>query len=165
MAKVLNFRMYLFALISGGMITACSEKPSEQAVSEQTTQEAVVAENVEIKPIDPAGAAELVKNSEAIIVDVREPNEWDQGHIPGAMHIPVAQISLRLSELEDFRNTPVVLQCRSGVRSAQAAAKLKSAGFTQLYNLEGGILAWNAANMPTECDVAQADGSVAAGEC
>jgi rhodanese-related sulfurtransferase len=82
----------------------------------------------------------------AVIVDVREPDEWQAGHIPGALHIPVAMIPARLGELDPGRETIVV--CRSGSRSAHAAAYLQQAGFTRVYNLSGGLIAWARERLP-----------------
>lgn len=107
-------------------------------------------ENAQIMSITPQDAAKMLDEKQAVIVDVREIQEWNEGHILGAKHIPVAQITTRLAELEEFRDSPVIMQCRSGVRSAQAAVKLKAAGFKEIYNMEGGILAWDEATLPTE---------------
>jgi rhodanese-related sulfurtransferase len=69
---------------------------------------------------------------------VREKNEWQQERIPGVIHIPLSQLNGRLAELEAYKDTLIIVQCRSGRRSKQALTALKSAGFTELYNLEGG---------------------------
>jgi molybdopterin/thiamine biosynthesis adenylyltransferase/rhodanese-related sulfurtransferase len=74
------------------------------------------------------------------IVDVREPNEFEICRIPGAVLIPLRQLPSRVHELDP--SAEVVLQCRSGVRSAHATAWLRQAGFTRARNLTGGILAW-----------------------
>ncbi len=78
----------------------------------------------------------------AIILDVREEHEWKEQHIAGAIHIPLAQVESRVSELEQYKDSNVVVQCRSGKRSAKAASSLKAAGFTKVFNLTGGIIAW-----------------------
>jgi rhodanese-related sulfurtransferase len=75
------------------------------------------------------------------LIDVREPVEVAAGTIPGAVNIPLGQLSRRVSELD--RGRPVVLLCRSGNRSTTAAQYLASAGFTQVVNLQGGMLAYN----------------------
>ncbi len=75
-----------------------------------------------------------------VLVDVRDPHEWEIGHIEGAHLIPLGDLPARMHEL-DSRND-IVLQCRSGVRSMKALNMLRDAGFTRLKNMTGGILAW-----------------------
>ncbi|MGH1342981.1 MAG: rhodanese-like domain-containing protein [Nannocystales bacterium] len=76
----------------------------------------------------------------AALIDVRSPEEFASGHIEGARNIPVGEIGARSSEVGD-KEAPVVVYCRSGMRSAQAKATLDSAGFTQVHNL-GGMSRW-----------------------
>jgi adenylyltransferase/sulfurtransferase len=75
-----------------------------------------------------------------VIIDVREPREFQICRIPGSVLIPLAELPARISELDPQKE--VVLHCRSGGRSAQAAAFLKQRGFAQARNLKGGVLAW-----------------------
>ena len=104
----------------------------------------------EMESISPKEAAAMNTGKEAIIVDVREDTEWNEQHIPGAIHIPLAQLNERLSELKQYKDSPVITQCRSGRRSAQAFDVLKSAGFSKVYNMDGGIIAWDKAKLVTE---------------
>ncbi|MGV8910214.1 MAG: rhodanese-like domain-containing protein [Propionicimonas sp.] len=83
---------------------------------------------------------------QAQLVDVREDNEVAQGRVPGALHIPLGQLAGRLAELD--RQKPVIAICRSGNRSARATELLSAAGFT-CDNMVGGMLAWQAAGLPT----------------
>jgi adenylyltransferase/sulfurtransferase len=76
-----------------------------------------------------------------VLVDVREPFEYDICRIPGARLIPLGELASRMSELDSADE--IVLQCKSGVRSARALKLLQEAGFGKLWNLEGGILAWS----------------------
>jgi rhodanese-related sulfurtransferase len=87
-------------------------------------------------------AADMLLQRTALMVDVRERDEWNHGNIEGAIHIPLGQIEARLSELEAYRGTALIVQCRSGRRSKEGYRILESAGFTDLYNLDGGINAW-----------------------
>lgn len=96
----------------------------------------------ELASVTPREAASMFAAQKAIIVDVREDNEWNDQHIAGAIHIPLGQVGARLDELAQYKNSSVIVQCRSGKRSAKAAGILQSSGFTQVYNLSGGILAW-----------------------
>src|SRR5664279_3905884 len=81
----------------------------------------------------------------AILVDVREPEEWAAGHAEGARHIPLAQLGQRQSELPVGQ--PVITVCRSGVRSARAATLLAGQG-ADASNLDAGMRAWAAAGLP-----------------
>lgn len=87
-------------------------------------------------------------NDDALMLDVREDNEWAVGHIPNARHIRLGQLADQLSQLEKYKDKPIVAYCRSGHRSARACATLKKAGFTNVNNLAGGIIAWEQANLP-----------------
>lgn len=83
------------------------------------------------------------------VVDVRYPNEWEAGHIDGAVHVPGDYIFDRLDELD--ASQPVVTVCRTGSRSAEAAKELAGEGF-DVENLEGGIEAWVAESLPIRTD-------------
>lgn len=108
------------------------------------------AESVGVQSITPVDAEKKYTSKEAIIVDVREQGEWNDKHIPGVIHIPIAQLSSRISELDQYKDSPVIMQCHSGKRSAKGAVILHSAGFKQVFNLDGGIVAWNEAGLVTE---------------
>ena len=103
-----------------------------------------------IELISPQEAAAMYAGQQAVIVDVREDSEWNEQHIPGAIHIPLAQLNGRISELKQYKDTPVITQCKSGGRSAKALDVLKSAGFSKVYNMDGGIMAWDKAGLKTE---------------
>ncbi len=75
-----------------------------------------------------------------LLVDVREPLEWQMGHIAGSVHIPLGELKARMGELDPARE--IGLLCKSGVRSARALGLLQEAGFQKLRNIEGGIIAW-----------------------
>lgn len=92
--------------------------------------------------------ATRLMNEEALLLDVREDNEWAVGRLPNARHIRLGELSKRLSELEKFKDKPIVVYCRSGHRSARACALLKKSGFANPNNLAGGIMAWEQANLP-----------------
>jgi rhodanese-related sulfurtransferase len=96
--------------------------------------------------IDVAGAVAARRSETAQIVDVREADEWREGHIPGAMHIPLAQVSARAGELDPAR--PVITVCRSGRRSLVASDALQKAGFSDVVSLAGGMIAWAGAKQP-----------------
>jgi rhodanese-related sulfurtransferase len=82
----------------------------------------------------------------ALIIDVRELDEWREGHIPGALHIPLGSLSAHVNEID--RNSEVIVVCRSGARSGRAVAALMQSGYTQVANLSGGMIAWARLNLP-----------------
>lgn len=82
----------------------------------------------------------LADGSPFLLVDVREPFEWEMGHIDGSLHLPLGQLEARIGELDPALE--IGLLCKSGVRSARALRLLQEAGFQKLWNIEGGILAW-----------------------
>lgn len=93
----------------------------------------------------PAELELAARQGDVQIVDVRWPNEWDAGHIEGALHIPQDELDDRLAEIGHGR--PVVAVCRSGGRSAAVAEQLRSEGF-RAESLDGGLLAWADAGLP-----------------
>lgn len=83
----------------------------------------------------------------ALLVDVREQNEFDEVRIPGAQLLPLSELTARYEDLPKDR--PIIAQCRSGKRSAQATDFLRAQGL-DVVNLAGGILAWRDEGLPTE---------------
>ncbi len=81
-------------------------------------------------------------------VDVRTPEEWDEGHIPGATLIPLSELVERSGELP--KGEPILLYCRSGNRSLQAMNLLAAEGFSNLSTMDGGFIDWVAAGYPAE---------------
>jgi rhodanese-related sulfurtransferase len=98
--------------------------------------------------LTPAEATLKINRDEAVVIDVRDTAEWNAGRIPGARHIAMDQLAKRLPELEKFKERPVVIYCATGNRSASACGVLKKAGFTLVFNLDGGLPAWREANLP-----------------
>ena len=86
-----------------------------------------------------------------LLLDVREPDEWEVGHAPTAVHVPMGEIVARLDEIP--RDANVVVVCRSGHRSAAVTAYLTQGGW-HARNLAGGMLAWNAAGRPMTSETA-----------
>jgi rhodanese-related sulfurtransferase len=87
---------------------------------------------------------------DAHLLDVREQDEWDAGHAPGAQHLPMSQIQARLDEVPASRDLVVV--CRSGARSARVVQFLLGNGWQQVRNLDGGMQDWVAAGRPLVAD-------------
>ncbi len=84
----------------------------------------------------------------ALLVDVREPNEYAEVHAEGALLVPLSEFEARYAELP--RDRELVMICRSGARSARAGRYLLENGYTNVVNLAGGTLAWAEAGLPTE---------------
>lgn len=82
------------------------------------------------------------QDADYVLIDCREQDEWDQGHLPGAKFMPLSQWMEVSKELESVKDKKIVIQCRSGKRSFNACMNLMDRGFEDLYNLEGGIMAW-----------------------
>jgi hydroxyacylglutathione hydrolase len=86
-------------------------------------------------------AADLASRAgDATVLDVRSAAEWDEGHVPGAVHVPLALLVARMSELRDRQ--PIITYCQSGARSAAAASLLRASGITDVVNVDGGFDAW-----------------------
>jgi rhodanese-related sulfurtransferase len=103
-----------------------------------------------VKEVNSAAALQLINHKDAIVLDVREPNEYTAGHVLNSKLIPLGKLKERMSELEKFKGQPIVVMCRSGNRSGTACFLLGKQGFTQAYNLAGGIQAWQKNNLPLE---------------
>ncbi len=91
--------------------------------------------------ITPADAIRLLDAGKAVAVDVREPDEFAVGHIPGAKLLPLGSVLSRAAEVLLEKDAAWLIYCRTGRRSADAVQKLESLGYTNLYDL-GGILSW-----------------------
>ncbi|HTW98325.1 MAG TPA: rhodanese-like domain-containing protein [Acidimicrobiales bacterium] len=101
----------------------------------------------QVPEVGAAEADDLVRAG-ALLLDVREPDEWEAGHAPAARSIPLGQLAERLAEIPDGT---IVVVCRSGGRSARAAAALAGSG-REARNLAGGMQAWAAAGLPVVTD-------------
>lgn len=97
---------------------------------------------------DPMIAVQLMNHQDALFLDVREDAEVKAGLVPEALHIPLGKLNSRLSELDKYKDKPVIVGCRSGHRSARGCAILRKNGFETVYNLRGGVMAWINANLP-----------------
>jgi rhodanese-related sulfurtransferase len=95
-------------------------------------------------------ATRLMNQPGALVLDVREGAEFAAGHLPRARHIPLGELGKRVEEIAKFKDKPVIVTCRSGARSGSACRTLKNAGFTNVYNLKGGVPAWEQASLPVE---------------
>ena len=98
--------------------------------------------------LTPAGLTQLINRDNALVVDLSSQQEFEKGHIPGARHVPMSQFDPESKDLAKARELPVALVCRNGQISGRAAQRLRKAGFGKVYWLEGGLAAWQQAQMP-----------------
>lgn len=101
-----------------------------------------------IREVGPPEAVKLINQEHAVVVDVREQNEFREGHIVDAIHIPLGSLQQRMGELEKHKDAPIIIGCRSGNRSSIAAGQLRKAGYENIHNLRGGVMAWQSAGLP-----------------
>jgi rhodanese-related sulfurtransferase len=98
--------------------------------------------------VDPTAATDLINHQEAVVVDVRPAADFNKGHIINAISIPSNGFANQIGALNKYKEKPIIVSCRSGAQSSTATMQLKKAGFEHVYNLKGGILAWQSANLP-----------------
>lgn len=104
-----------------------------------------------IAQVGPVDATRMLNHDNAVIVDMREDKDYREGHIVNAVHAPSGN-DAAARKLEKFRERPVIVYCRSGQRSAGYCGRLRKQGFTSVYNLAGGVLAWQKAGLPLTRD-------------
>ncbi len=102
------------------------------------------------KQLDTLEAVQKINHDDALVIDVREPAEVAQGKIARAKLIPLGELKNRIGELEKHKTKPIIMVCRSGSRSAGACGILSKQGFSEVYNLAGGMIAWQQSNLPVE---------------
>jgi rhodanese-related sulfurtransferase len=118
---------------------------------EHTRCEKLVADaKKNITEISPQEAATKSQGGEAVIVDVREKDEWDEEHIPDAIQMSRGTIELDIEEKIPDLNQTIIIHCGGGGRSALAAESLQKMGYKNVRSMAGGFKAWKAAGLPTE---------------
>lgn len=135
-------KKWLFAVIAAGVLTAALSACGQDKTGQDTKAAQEDTVKAEYKKITAEEAKERMdKDDKVVILDVRTEEEYQEGHVPGAIVIPNETISSGpLEELPDM-DQAILVYCRSGNRSAQAAKKLAEAGYTQVYDF-GGIIDW-----------------------
>jgi len=98
--------------------------------------------------ISPVSAVRMINNDDALLLDVREPAEYGRGHIQDARNIPFSSLKEKLNGIMQYKDKPVLAYCGSGVVSGRACKTLKHAGFSNVHNLEGGLVSWQDAKLP-----------------
>jgi rhodanese-related sulfurtransferase len=128
-----NFLLFVVALVSGGMLLWPLVRRTTGGPWVNTTQ-----------------ATQLINREDALVVDVREPNEFATGHVLGAKNVPLAKLDASGADLAKKKERPVIVYCDGGDRSAKALSALKRQGYTRVANLSGGLAAWQQAGLPVE---------------
>lgn len=100
------------------------------------------------KAISPSEVTQLINKEDAKVIDIRSKDDFRKGHLPDAINIPARDVQKRLSEIEGFKEQPVILICKTGTTAGATGSILAKAGFTQLKKLRGGIMEWQGANLP-----------------
>lgn len=110
---------------------------------------------VGIKRVGPMEAVSLSNHKAGVFIDVRTDKEYQQGHILHCLHAPLGLFESKLKEISPYKNRPLIVYCRSGNRSNSAAAMLIKQGYEEVYNLAGGVMAWQNANLPLTKDTSR----------
>jgi adenylyltransferase/sulfurtransferase len=118
----------------------------------KTSKNIIDEARASIKQIDLDQARKMIAQPGTVLIDVRESDEWRQGHIANAIFIPRGFLELRVEEKVPDHKTPVILQCASGTRSLLAARTLRELGYENVYNLTGGFNAWKDKGLPWEAE-------------
>ena len=98
--------------------------------------------------LSPQQLVGLVNQQQAVVVDIRDGKEFQQGHIVDAINIPYAKLASRLAELDAYKEKPIVLVCKMGQHSGAAGKQLVAAGFEQVSRLSGGMSEWQNSQLP-----------------
>jgi rhodanese-related sulfurtransferase len=98
--------------------------------------------------LDPTAAIRMMNSNDAMVLDVREAADFSSGHLKNAKNIPISSLHDKLGELSGYQSKPILAYCRSGNASGKACRLLKKSGFTDVYNISGGIAGWQEANLP-----------------
>lgn len=98
--------------------------------------------------VSPQQATNLVNREDARVVDLRDADEFRQGHVAGSINIPMSQFAERVAELDKFKDKPVILVCKMGTSASLAGRQLRARGFAKVARMQGGIQGWRADNLP-----------------
>ncbi|MDH3526729.1 MAG: rhodanese-like domain-containing protein [Gammaproteobacteria bacterium] len=100
-----------------------------------------------VQQITPAEATRLLNHENAVMIDMRNDKEYRNGHIVNAVHVPVKDRDID-GRLDKYRDRPLIVYCNNGNQSTQLCGKLRKQGFEPVYNLKGGVLAWQRSELP-----------------
>ena len=153
-----RIRNGLLLILTLMIVSACSPAASTgPAAAENSQPEAAVepgadeAAVLNLAPeIDVQTASEVMDRDDVLFIDVRELWEYEEGHIPGITLIPMGSVAARIAEIPTDKE--VIITCRSGNRSGQVTEYLRQQGYTNVHNMQGGILAWQRAGLEVAID-------------
>lgn len=129
---IANWMLWLIALSSGAMLLI--------PLVQKAGQGALSAE----------GAVQLINRQKAVVVDIRAPEEFAEGHVTGARNVPLDQLEAKLAGTVKNKSLPLLIVCASGARAQRAVAVAKKLGYEQAQALSGGLKSWKDANLPLE---------------
>ena len=142
------------ALVVAMLGAGCSGGSGDAEEAQDAAQQAAV----QAEPTRALSSAQVITSAELVerlegpdtpvILDVRTPEEYAEGHIPGAINVPHDQVAASLDSLESFLVGEIVVYCRTGRRAGVAENVLREAGFTQVFDLEGHMSSWSEAELP-----------------
>ncbi len=98
--------------------------------------------------VSPLVAVGKINASHSLVIDVREPQEFNKSHIEDALNIPLDKLESKLTSLDEYKKYPLIVVCQAGHRSASACKTLIKAGFEQVYNIAGGMQSWEDNKLP-----------------
>jgi rhodanese-related sulfurtransferase len=127
-----NWMLELIMVLSGGMLLWPLMQKRFSRVKEVGTVEAI----------------QLINRRNAVLLDVRDAKEWEGGHVPDAVHIPLPELGSRGTELAKLTSRPVIAYCDRGQRARAAGGALAKLGFADIHVLAGGFRAWKDAGLP-----------------
>ncbi len=137
----LTIRSLLVLIMSALALSSC--RPTAPAAPTAEIDIANLPNTLDVRTVDA-----LRGRADVVVFDVREQTEYDAGHIPGVKLIPLGQLPSRVAEIP--KDKTIIVTCRSGNRSGQAADFLRKQGYSNVHNMEGGIVAWQQAGLPLE---------------
>lgn len=138
----------LWAMVLLLVLSGCSSGDKATSAPQADQSAAVLAPLALAPDVNVETVAQIKDRPDVLVLDVREQWEYDEMHIPGITLIPMNSVPNRLSEIP--KDKEVIVTCRSGNRSGQVVNFLREQGFTNVHNMTGGILAWQAASLPVE---------------
>jgi len=141
---MMNRILLILSIIVFAGNSSCTQKAKSAEVYTTNSQEITVARNVDTKVFN----SFLKEKKTAVLIDVRTPQEVAQGYIEGARNIDINSQDFRPKVEKLDKTQPVLVYCRSGRRSEAAMRYMQDQGFSEVYNLNGGILAWSQAGLP-----------------
>jgi rhodanese-related sulfurtransferase len=98
--------------------------------------------------LTPQAATNRINRDNAVVVDIRDDDEFRKGHIAGSINIPVQKLNDRAGELEQYKDRPLILVCQNGARTGAAGRQLRGKGFDDIHRISGGLQAWRNDGLP-----------------